>query len=495
MSLGVMRSRKIFFENGCEGSYLVVEALPDSSFKSFQMEMIIENNIPGILPFDQAFRNDTCFFRYKITSHLSLGYMLKRKGLIRQQFINLIGNISETFSELSNYLLSENCLILEPDYIFINPATFEAKLIYLPDNYSTDMVSLFKEFVMNIVTSGLCMEDSQDGFFLQKILSGLKSEPFSISEFLSSLDTCEDTIKENYSIKENSGTKVKNTDNFIDKAVTVNPEGNADNKYKNSTGSTKNENISSDEKAQDKFFEINMPESKKKHAVICLQAVFIIIAVLTLYLLNTGAVKILETVIGISVILIADLMLLIAIIKKGKGKTEISDRQGQPQEAENIGLQNESESDRLKGLMNEKANTEYQTFLGNDIGKPMFSNINGSDETEVLAFHDVADATYKKEFAKLQYLENGMLQKVLIEKPVFIIGRMDGQVDLKLQNKAVGKLHAEIIRRNENWYMKDLNSRNGSLINGEKIDSNKEFILKNEDKISLAGTDVIFYSA
>lgn len=44
-----------------------------------------------------------------------------------------------------------------------------------------------------------------------------------------------------------------------------------------------------------------------------------------------------------------------------------------------------------------------------------------------------------------------------------------GEVQLKLPSPTVSKEHARIVRRGEDWYFEDLNSRNGSYINGQRV--------------------------
>ena len=75
----------------------------------------------------------------------------------------------------------------------------------------------------------------------------------------------------------------------------------------------------------------------------------------------------------------------------------------------------------------------------------------------------------------------------------FIVGRFKPQVDLVLESKFVGKVHSEIINRDENFFIEDINSQNGTFINGLRIDSNKEYKIKNRDKILFADNEYVFF--
>ena len=53
-------------------------------------------------------------------------------------------------------------------------------------------------------------------------------------------------------------------------------------------------------------------------------------------------------------------------------------------------------------------------------------------------------------------------------------------------------MHAEIIFKNGEYYIKDLNSRNGTYINGERINSNIEYKIEDKDKIDFANGKYTF---
>lgn len=93
--------------------------------------------------------------------------------------------------------------------------------------------------------------------------------------------------------------------------------------------------------------------------------------------------------------------------------------------------------------------------------------------------------------AYLEYYENGMLTRVVLNKPHFLIGRLKNQVDFAVSNTKVGKIHAEFLNQNGRVYVKDYNSKNGTYINGsgERIQSNIPYPLKDQDRIALANSE------
>lgn len=66
-----------------------------------------------------------------------------------------------------------------------------------------------------------------------------------------------------------------------------------------------------------------------------------------------------------------------------------------------------------------------------------------------------------------------------------IIGR-EGVVGDVLQNQAVSRQHAILLRCDNKWFIIDNHSDNGTFINGEKIESDMEYEIKPGDIISLS---------
>jgi len=64
-------------------------------------------------------------------------------------------------------------------------------------------------------------------------------------------------------------------------------------------------------------------------------------------------------------------------------------------------------------------------------------------------------------------------EKIPVTKDQFIIGRVSKLCDLTLKDANVSRKHAAIIRKNNNYYIKDLGSTNGIEYNGMRIDNKR----------------------
>ena len=67
-----------------------------------------------------------------------------------------------------------------------------------------------------------------------------------------------------------------------------------------------------------------------------------------------------------------------------------------------------------------------------------------------------------------------------------IIGQLKDQADLVLPSTAVSRVHASIEQRAGSWYLKDLNSRNGTWVNDQELYGEEEKELATGDQIQFA---------
>jgi two-component system, cell cycle response regulator len=75
-------------------------------------------------------------------------------------------------------------------------------------------------------------------------------------------------------------------------------------------------------------------------------------------------------------------------------------------------------------------------------------------------------------------------QTFKIKEKVTTIGRT-GDVDIKLDDETLSRCHAAITYNNMEFRIKDLDSANGTILNGSEV---KEYALRNNDKVIVGET-------
>lgn len=84
-------------------------------------------------------------------------------------------------------------------------------------------------------------------------------------------------------------------------------------------------------------------------------------------------------------------------------------------------------------------------------------------------------------------LPNGEEKKVKLEKAKITLGR-GLNVDLTIQDRLSSRLHCSIEFKNNAWHVSDLKSRNGTYLNGERI---QEARLNIGDRIRIGETVLV----
>jgi pSer/pThr/pTyr-binding forkhead associated (FHA) protein len=93
--------------------------------------------------------------------------------------------------------------------------------------------------------------------------------------------------------------------------------------------------------------------------------------------------------------------------------------------------------------------------------------------------------------AKIQIkFKDAVIKEVPITQVMLTIGRKPGN-DVVIDNQAISGSHARIVEENETYFIEDLNSLNGTFLNGQKV---SKYALKNGDIILIGNHTIEFIS-
>ncbi|MGN1145330.1 MAG: DUF6382 domain-containing protein [Acetatifactor sp.] len=79
-----------------------------------------------------------------------------------------------------------------------------------------------------------------------------------------------------------------------------------------------------------------------------------------------------------------------------------------------------------------------------------------------------------------------------INTSAIILGKKREEVDICLEDISVSRIHARIVKEEEKVYIEDLNSTNGTLINGQRLQPYEKRKLEEGDEIKCGKTVLIF---
>ena len=94
--------------------------------------------------------------------------------------------------------------------------------------------------------------------------------------------------------------------------------------------------------------------------------------------------------------------------------------------------------------------------------------------------------------ATLVSREPGELATIYLEQEIVVIGKLETASDAVINMPTVSRIHAKIRKRDGEYYLTDLNSRNGTSVNGQMLKAGEEHLLKDEDEVDFAQARYIF---
>ena len=93
----------------------------------------------------------------------------------------------------------------------------------------------------------------------------------------------------------------------------------------------------------------------------------------------------------------------------------------------------------------------------------------------------------------LQYLENGLIVRIYLKEGVTRVGR-SRHMDYSVRSPSVSRAHAEFVRRNGRYFVRDTHSTCGTYLNGshELLAEDQEVELRAKDEICLGNVKMTF---
>lgn len=83
-------------------------------------------------------------------------------------------------------------------------------------------------------------------------------------------------------------------------------------------------------------------------------------------------------------------------------------------------------------------------------------------------------------------------ERISINKDFILIGKAEGYADGVIRDETVSRIHAEILREKEDYYIEDCNSKNGTRLDGELLQPNERRKLEKGMKIGFGQSLFLF---
>ena len=109
--------------------YFILER-PEFYEEDYQMRMMRENKIEGLLQVSGQGINGKSQYSYEISGKVSMKSIYEKMVIEKDELASFLRQFLNLLSQIENYLLNVNCILLEPEYIFYEEGKYF--FCYLP---------------------------------------------------------------------------------------------------------------------------------------------------------------------------------------------------------------------------------------------------------------------------------------------------------------------------------------------------------------------------
>ena len=125
---------QVRYRKSMDRYYLVVEPEKEAE-ENYQLRMLLENRIPGLLPLEVKLREGKKELHYDVSSMQPLSRVYDRRELNGEEIRRIFFGILDAISGMRDYLMDEEGVVLDPTYIFTDMESGTIRLLFLPFGY------------------------------------------------------------------------------------------------------------------------------------------------------------------------------------------------------------------------------------------------------------------------------------------------------------------------------------------------------------------------
>lgn len=173
---------KTEYSRGINKSSLLLTPEKDYGAEIDSIEMFRYNQIPYFLNMEPKKKNITLQFCYDITGRRSLGQLLEYKPLDYMMLRRILNSLDQACLQAEDFMMTENDILLEPEFVFVDHSGEQMGYCYLPGN-QVDICGQFKTF-MEYLLKTLNHKDEQAVQFAYTIYQQVVEERTALHEVL-----------------------------------------------------------------------------------------------------------------------------------------------------------------------------------------------------------------------------------------------------------------------------------------------------------------------
>lgn len=448
-------------------NYLILYGENPVDTASYQVRMLTGNAVPSILKCRLQGLDGKFLFYYDITSKQSLASFYEQKKIQVSDLRLIFGGFVKIMEDMMEFLLNSDYLLLSPEYMYLD---VEKQKIYFcclpgePKTISEQFREMTEYFLPKLDHEEAATVTMGYGIYRKALENSIH------------LDLLREIIYQNaQEAPENKIEEIKPVEE-IPEQIPVLEEKPIENKEKKT------------EKSVDR---------KILWLGGCgLGVILLMGAAVVCYLGYLPGIPV-EAVLAAAIILLGTGALGAWLSEKKKRKQDDTAEWRKKVRREFAGKSEKAENFQSICEYTEQ-NTKWDNDDGHDRKRETSAFIKnfytGSEKQEEADYGEttVLSAGSVKGPASLVSREPGEFATIYLEQELTVVGKMENAADAVIPRATVSRVHARIRKVQEEYFLTDLNSRNGTAVNGRMLKVNEEYQLQDEDEIDFAEARYVF---
>ncbi|MDC7290639.1 DUF6382 domain-containing protein [Blautia schinkii] len=527
-------------------NYLILHGDKDIDTASYQVRMLVGNAVPSLLKCRVQSIDGKFMVYYDITSRQPVSTLYEQRKFGIEDLRMIFGGFIQVMEEMSEYLLNPGELVIRPEYIYMDIEKKELFFCYLP-GFQQDVREQFQaltEYVLPkldhedgkavMLGYGVYRRALEDSFHLEHIKEDLyhiqdktdaQSKAPLRDKAAGEKDAKHPEMMDRIFRHEGTGHSAEGWENsgMISGTDGAEKPFNDNGEEENGFFRREDGNIKKNKgkKAGNKYTakrEKGLSESDGglksrlwKHIIWSGAGAIILMGIISAKLLGYLPGMSIESILGVVLVCMGVGMLIYKIYaarrqdkdteKTGATRRGDAEKRGATGKRKDLGKISDTEkpafsqsdwTQNYSGVSDYKKEEIDKGYLyrrdfdfGADFeeqGPPP----ENCGETVILSENPVAGP------ATLVSREPGELATIFLKDELTVVGKLETAADAVINLPTVSRVHAKIKKKDGEYYLSDLNSRNGTSVNGRMLKSEEEYRLVDQDEVDFAQARYVF---
>ncbi len=456
--------------------------------ETYAVRMLSGNNIRGRLSFQDKNLNGEVKYYYDITSKQPLSRILEHRNLSGDELKELVSELLYTLKQLERFFLDEGQLCFLPEYIYVEPASFKASFCLIPGRkteFAAELCELSQYLLDHVNQSdgeavvlafSIFKECRKLNFGMEDIERCLRQQDLQKRENREMESVQSDHEKKKKEITEPNGVKIKSIDD---------PK-------------PKEEPIVLEVQKTEKTFRCFVP-----FFLIIYMILMILVPCVLLLIFGFERIRSKLLVIAAGELIAVVLLILILVLLRKRKDVEYDrkprSKKHQRNEAGRSKMPIWNEYPILKenneDVLDDSKEEPWEVYfreLNEEEMMPEEWRKDTDDEENDDDFQTVllSARPIDKEARRLVPVNGG--NEIAIGYYPFLIGKGRDLTDYCLNKPGVSRLHVKIEETENGYMVTDLNSTNGTAVNGVLLEANGKAPLMIGDELTIAAERYYF---